>query len=133
MGKVRWIGFSTHAPAHIIKQAIETDAFDYVNCKKCLCVLMLIYAHPLTPLWKQQCTITLRAPIQPQEMEMKALRATFKTFVSPRNMTWVSSLFHHMTRVVDCTHHLINCVNLPCQKWNLSSMVRIGCGITMNM
>ena len=32
-GKVRWIGFSTHAPAHIIKQTIETDAFDYVNCK----------------------------------------------------------------------------------------------------
>ena len=30
-GKVRWIGFSTHAPAHVIKRAIETDAFDYVN------------------------------------------------------------------------------------------------------
>lgn len=58
-GKIRNIGFSTHAPAHVIKQgqssqmtcvysypmitrsshpycnsaAIETDAFDYVNCK----------------------------------------------------------------------------------------------------
>ncbi|KAL3776236.1 hypothetical protein HJC23_011733 [Cyclotella cryptica] len=30
-GKVRWIGFSTHAPAHTIKRAIETDAFDYIN------------------------------------------------------------------------------------------------------
>lgn len=30
-GKVRWIGFSTHAPAHVIKRVIETDAFDYVN------------------------------------------------------------------------------------------------------
>lgn len=30
-GKVRWIGFSSHAPAHVIKQAIETDEFDYVN------------------------------------------------------------------------------------------------------
>lgn len=32
-GKIRWIGFSTHAPAHVIKRAIETDAFDYVNCE----------------------------------------------------------------------------------------------------
>lgn len=32
-GKVRWIGFSTHAPVHTIKRAIETDAFDYVNRK----------------------------------------------------------------------------------------------------
>ena len=32
-GKIRWIGFSTHAPAHVIKRAIETDAFDYINCK----------------------------------------------------------------------------------------------------
>lgn len=32
-GKIRWIGFSSHAPAHVIKRAIETDAFDYVNCK----------------------------------------------------------------------------------------------------
>ena len=30
-GKVRWIGFSTHAPAHVIRGLIETDAFDYVN------------------------------------------------------------------------------------------------------
>lgn len=30
-GRVRNIGFSTHAPAHIIKKAIETDSFDYVN------------------------------------------------------------------------------------------------------
>jgi predicted aldo/keto reductase-like oxidoreductase len=30
-GKVRFIGFSTHAPLEIILQAIETDRFDYVN------------------------------------------------------------------------------------------------------
>mmetsp|Transcript_1325 Transcript_1325/g.2850 ORF Transcript_1325/g.2850 Transcript_1325/m.2850 type:complete len:655 (-) Transcript_1325:174-2138(-) len=30
-GKIRWIGFSTHAPAHVIRRAIETDAFDYLN------------------------------------------------------------------------------------------------------
>ena len=30
-GKIRWIGFSTHAPSHAIKSAIETDAFDYLN------------------------------------------------------------------------------------------------------
>jgi predicted aldo/keto reductase-like oxidoreductase len=30
-GKIRHIGFSTHAPAHIIKKAIETDVFDYLN------------------------------------------------------------------------------------------------------
>ncbi|MEM8867311.1 MAG: aldo/keto reductase, partial [Verrucomicrobiota bacterium] len=30
-GRVRHIGFSTHAPEPIITQAIETDAFDYVN------------------------------------------------------------------------------------------------------
>jgi len=30
-GKVRFIGFSTHAPTDIILQAIETDQFDYVN------------------------------------------------------------------------------------------------------
>ena len=30
-GKVRFIGFSTHAPTPIIIDAIETDAFDYVN------------------------------------------------------------------------------------------------------
>lgn len=30
-GKIRYIGFSTHAPAHVIKKAIETDQFDYVN------------------------------------------------------------------------------------------------------
>ena len=30
-GKVRHIGFSTHAPAHVIKKAIESDAFDYLN------------------------------------------------------------------------------------------------------
>ncbi|MGB8700648.1 MAG: aldo/keto reductase [Thermosynechococcaceae cyanobacterium] len=30
-GKVRFIGFSTHAPTEIIQQAIATDAFDYVN------------------------------------------------------------------------------------------------------
>ena len=32
-GKIRWIGFSTHAPAHVIKRAIESDAFDYLNCE----------------------------------------------------------------------------------------------------
>lgn len=32
-GKIRWIGFSTHAPAHIIKTVIESDAFDYMNGK----------------------------------------------------------------------------------------------------
>lgn len=36
-GKIRWIGFSTHAPAHVIKRAIETDAFDYLNCEHALC------------------------------------------------------------------------------------------------
>ncbi len=30
-GKVRFIGFSTHAPTDIILRAIETDQFDYVN------------------------------------------------------------------------------------------------------
>jgi len=30
-GKIRHIGFSTHAPAHIIKKAIESDVFDYLN------------------------------------------------------------------------------------------------------
>jgi hypothetical protein len=30
-GKVRFIGFSTHAPTDIIVQAIETNRFDYVN------------------------------------------------------------------------------------------------------
>eukprot|EP00571_Detonula_confervacea_P012771 CAMPEP_0172300094 /NCGR_PEP_ID=MMETSP1058-20130122/2273_1 /TAXON_ID=83371 /ORGANISM="Detonula confervacea, Strain CCMP 353" /LENGTH=629 /DNA_ID=CAMNT_0013009785 /DNA_START=6 /DNA_END=1895 /DNA_ORIENTATION=+ len=30
-GKIRWMGFSTHAPAHVIKRAIESDAFDYLN------------------------------------------------------------------------------------------------------
>ncbi len=30
-GRVRHIGFSTHAPPHIIQQAIESDAFEYVN------------------------------------------------------------------------------------------------------
>ena len=29
--RVRHIGFSTHAPSHIIRQAIESDAFEYVN------------------------------------------------------------------------------------------------------
>ena len=28
---MRHIGFSTHAPSHIIRQAIESDAFEYVN------------------------------------------------------------------------------------------------------
>lgn len=30
-GKVRFIGFSTHGPTHIIVQAIATNCFDYVN------------------------------------------------------------------------------------------------------
>ena len=30
-GKLRWIGFSTHAPAHVIRRVIKTNAFDYVN------------------------------------------------------------------------------------------------------
>jgi predicted aldo/keto reductase-like oxidoreductase len=30
-GKVRFIGFSTHAPTEVILQAIETNQFDYVN------------------------------------------------------------------------------------------------------
>ena len=30
-GRVRHIGFSTHAPPHIIRRAIESDAFEYVN------------------------------------------------------------------------------------------------------
>ena len=30
-GRVRHIGFSSHAPALIIRQAIESDAFEYVN------------------------------------------------------------------------------------------------------
>ena len=30
-GRVRHIGFSTHAPSHIIRQAIESDVFEYVN------------------------------------------------------------------------------------------------------
>lgn len=30
-GKIRWIGFSTHAPAHVTKRVIESDAFDYMN------------------------------------------------------------------------------------------------------
>ena len=32
-GRVRHIGFSSHAPAHIIRQAIESDAFQYVNLR----------------------------------------------------------------------------------------------------
>ena len=33
-GKIRHgMGFSTHGPTHVIRKAIETDAFDYVNCK----------------------------------------------------------------------------------------------------
>ena len=36
-GKIRsGIGFSTHAPTHVIKKAIETDAFDYLNCESLL-------------------------------------------------------------------------------------------------
>lgn len=30
-GKIRFIGFSTHAPTEIIMQAIQTNQFDYVN------------------------------------------------------------------------------------------------------
>ncbi len=30
-GRVRFIGFSTHAPTAVIQQAIESDQFDYVN------------------------------------------------------------------------------------------------------
>jgi len=30
-GRVRHIGFSTHAPSQVIRNAIATDAFDYVN------------------------------------------------------------------------------------------------------
>ncbi len=30
-GKVRFIGFSTHAPTDVIIQAIDTDRFDYIN------------------------------------------------------------------------------------------------------
>jgi uncharacterized protein len=30
-GKIRFIGFSTHAPTDIIVKAIETDKFDYIN------------------------------------------------------------------------------------------------------
>lgn len=30
-GRVRFIGFSTHAPTAVIQQAIASDAFDYVN------------------------------------------------------------------------------------------------------
>lgn len=30
-GRVRFIGFSTHAPTWVIQDAISTDAFDYVN------------------------------------------------------------------------------------------------------
>lgn len=30
-GKIRFIGFSTHGPTQLILDAIETDAFDYVN------------------------------------------------------------------------------------------------------
>jgi uncharacterized protein len=30
-GKIRFIGFSTHGPTELIRQAIATDAFDYVN------------------------------------------------------------------------------------------------------
>eukprot|EP00980_Cylindrotheca_fusiformis_P015231 scaffold4226_cov174-Cylindrotheca_fusiformis.AAC.1 len=30
-GKIRHIGFSTHAPAKLIRKAVETDAFEYVN------------------------------------------------------------------------------------------------------
>lgn len=37
-GKIRWIGFSTHAPSHVIKRAIESDAFDYVNSECLLCL-----------------------------------------------------------------------------------------------
>lgn len=33
-GKIRWIGFSTHAPAHVTKAVIESDAFDYMNGKR---------------------------------------------------------------------------------------------------
>ena len=32
-GKIRHIGFSTHAPAHIIQKAIKSNAFDYLNCE----------------------------------------------------------------------------------------------------
>jgi predicted aldo/keto reductase-like oxidoreductase len=39
-GKIRWIGFSTHAPAHVTKVVIESDAFDYMNGKRCgMCYL----------------------------------------------------------------------------------------------
>lgn len=30
-GKIRHVGFSTHAPASLIRKAIETDFFDYIN------------------------------------------------------------------------------------------------------
>lgn len=30
-GKIRYFGFSTHGPADLIRKAIETDVFDYVN------------------------------------------------------------------------------------------------------
>jgi len=30
-GRARHIGFSTHAPTHLIRQAIESDVFEYVN------------------------------------------------------------------------------------------------------
>ena len=30
-GKIRFIGFSTHAPTDVIVKAIETDKFDYIN------------------------------------------------------------------------------------------------------
>ncbi len=31
MGRVQWIRFLTHAPAHVIRGIIKTDAFNYVN------------------------------------------------------------------------------------------------------
>jgi predicted aldo/keto reductase-like oxidoreductase len=43
-GKVRWIGFSTHAPAHVIRGLIETDAFDYVN-RKYYCIPLCHHCH----------------------------------------------------------------------------------------
>jgi predicted aldo/keto reductase-like oxidoreductase len=30
-GRVRFVGFATHAPCHVIEQAIRTGEFDYVN------------------------------------------------------------------------------------------------------
>jgi aryl-alcohol dehydrogenase-like predicted oxidoreductase len=36
-GKVRHVGFSSHAPAKLIEKAIETDAFEYVNLHHQFC------------------------------------------------------------------------------------------------